>query len=455
MNLGPDGRLQRNLRKGWCWIFCSWWRVCLVSVLSCIFLAVAMVLVWTNHMPYPVRHFLVRSSGIAVRVAVAGAIIMLLAAITGVLCRRYHHALTYLLGAGATLLASFFCLFGVILFDYVGPVKDYFAVNLKLPTEVELLEPKPNNPFWDFDSAPSDSFQYRVIHSIVDGHDMEDGDIGGVPVFGWFKNRKEIAEKWRKRLMSYLAANPEWRLYDDPMVGVVAMRRFRDSFGTVVPLQSDNYSNYGQTAERMNSKIGRYEYRLTMGLDGQRWQGGRGRNRVERYRGGFSYLTQSLAGDVQIEVLDRSDFPGRRMTSATMRLLMSEFSALARGKETYPDDTIVRGEPEMVISGKLGTYIANVRCNPGEPGLVYLKAYEITEDIPLSLYSLRNEANEYIGWSEDPEEQFFAQLNFVISEGDWGEYYGARFELWFKPDDSEKEERKLLERNYRIEGWMR
>ena len=42
---------------------------------------------------------------------------------------------------------------------------------------------------------------------------------------------------------------------------------------------------------------------------------------------------------------------------------------------------------------------------------------------------------------------------FTISEGDWGEYYAARIEVWFK--DSNGKERKLMEKVYAVEGWMR
>jgi hypothetical protein len=45
--------------------------------------------------------------------------------------------------------------------------------------------------------------------------------------------------------------------------------------------------------------------------------------------------------------------------------------------------------------------------------------------------------------------------NFTIYEGDWDKYYVARFELWYKPLDTTKDEMKLLEKNYLIDGWTR
>lgn len=41
-----------------------------------------------------------------------------------------------------------------------------------------------------------------------------------------------------------------------------------------------------------------------------------------------------------------------------------------------------------------------------------------------------------------------------IYEGDWDDYYAARIEVWFKNAETNQES-KLLEKVYRVEGWMR
>lgn len=87
-------------------------------------------------------------------------------------------------------------------------------------------------------------------------------------------------------------------------------------------------------------------------------------------------------------------------------------------------------------------------------GWIYLKAFEITRNEPLFADRLKTETTEWLGWSDDPEEQFLSETHFTIYEGDWGQYYGARFEVWFKPENGGGE-RKLLERNFKIDGWMR
>ena len=51
-------------------------------------------------------------------------------------------------------------------------------------------------------------------------------------------------------------------------------------------------------------------------------------------------------------------------------------------------------------------------------------------------------------------ERFGAKAGFTIYEGDWGKPYAARFEVWFEPD-SGKDQRKLAERVFKIEGWQR
>ena len=97
-----------------------------------------------------------------------------------------------------------------------------------------------------------------------------------------------------------------------------------------------------------------------------------------------------------------------------------------------------------------------MRCNPGEPGQIYLKAYEITHNTPLSEYALKEHSTERIDWSnDDANELFYTLSSFQIDEGDKGKPYAARFELWFIPDANPSQERKLLERNFKIEGFSK
>jgi hypothetical protein len=86
--------------------------------------------------------------------------------------------------------------------------------------------------------------------------------------------------------------------------------------------------------------------------------------------------------------------------------------------------------------------------------MIYLKAYEITNENRLSASDFKKYSNEWIGWSDDPSQLFFSNTHFTIYEGDWGKPYAARFEVWFVPD-SGGPERKMIEKNFKIEGWQR
>ena len=88
-----------------------------------------------------------------------------------------------------------------------------------------------------------------------------------------------------------------------------------------------------------------------------------------------------------------------------------------------------------------------------EEGVVFLRCYEATENIPLSPERI---------WAESmvatPSTTSFSKVVekqcFTIYRGDWGDYYAARIEVWHK-DAKTGKERKLMEKVYRVEGWQR
>lgn len=87
------------------------------------------------------------------------------------------------------------------------------------------------------------------------------------------------------------------------------------------------------------------------------------------------------------------------------------------------------------------------------PGEVFLRCYEVSSNIPLSEDRLIEESRV----SVSPQKQFGKVVNkqsFTIYEGDWDDYYAARIEVWFK-DTETNQESKLMEKVYRVEGWMR
>lgn len=86
-------------------------------------------------------------------------------------------------------------------------------------------------------------------------------------------------------------------------------------------------------------------------------------------------------------------------------------------------------------------------------GEVFLRCFEVTENIELSTPRLQKATTIKVrnhtdfGLIADKQQ-------FSIYEGDWGDYYAARIEVWFR-NASTGEETKLMEKIYRVEGWMR
>jgi hypothetical protein len=101
-----------------------------------------------------------------------------------------------------------------------------------------------------------------------------------------------------------------------------------------------------------------------------------------------------------------------------------------------------------------GIYSYDFWCSKIESGTVYLKAYEITQVYALSEETVKSGSELKIQNSTDSLVRFSAPYSFTIYEGDWGKPYAARFEVWFKPGSGQTE-RKLLSKNFKIEGWMR
>ena len=86
-------------------------------------------------------------------------------------------------------------------------------------------------------------------------------------------------------------------------------------------------------------------------------------------------------------------------------------------------------------------------------GEIFLRCYEVTSNMPLSEDRLIEESRVKVS----PQNQFGQVVNkqsFTIYEGDWDDYYAARIEVWFKNAETNQES-KLLEKVYRVEGWMR
>lgn len=85
-------------------------------------------------------------------------------------------------------------------------------------------------------------------------------------------------------------------------------------------------------------------------------------------------------------------------------------------------------------------------------GVIWLRCYEVTKNVPLSESRITWKSCQQVKGTD----HFACLVNakeFTIYEGDWGDCYAARIEVWFKDKSGQK--RKLLEKIYGVEGWMR
>lgn len=85
-------------------------------------------------------------------------------------------------------------------------------------------------------------------------------------------------------------------------------------------------------------------------------------------------------------------------------------------------------------------------------GTIYLQCFEVTENLPLSKERIKKATTQQtIGTNSFT--CLVSQKQFTIYEGDWNAYYAARIEVWF--EDTQGNKRKLTEKIYAVEGWMR
>ncbi|MRI63025.1 hypothetical protein EDM00_03325 [Ornithobacterium rhinotracheale] len=103
----------------------------------------------------------------------------------------------------------------------------------------------------------------------------------------------------------------------------------------------------------------------------------------------------------------------------------------------------------LINSYQPGIYEYYTSYHPREKGFFYIKDYEITSNDRLSEDRINENSKVYVNYLNDS----VRSGKFTIYEGSWGDKYGARIELWFKPGNGK--EYKVVQKNYIVEGWMR
>ncbi len=116
---------------------------------------------------------------------------------------------------------------------------------------------------------------------------------------------------------------------------------------------------------------------------------------------------------------------------------------------------IQRSKPDIQVyqSFQPGLYEYDVWLRNIDSGTVHLKVYEVTQNDAISAAYLPETSSIDVYNPTDSLVRFGTEDNFTIYEGDFGKPYAARFEVWFSPYNG-GDMKKLLTKNYKIEGWM-
>lgn len=96
-----------------------------------------------------------------------------------------------------------------------------------------------------------------------------------------------------------------------------------------------------------------------------------------------------------------------------------------------------------------GLYLYHTDYRPTDTGHFYVKAFEINSNDRLSGERIKESSKVVV---DNLEPQIW-KGEFTIYEGDWGDKYGSRMELWYQPSNGQ--DYKVEERNFIIEGWQR
>ena len=122
-------------------------------------------------------------------------------------------------------------------------------------------------------------------------------------------------------------------------------------------------------------------------------------------------------------------------------------------EEALADSTDTASWLQVWNDSEGGRYLYDFYYPALSAGTVYLKCYEVGDNICLSGNVMRR--NTSVGCNAKKSfSKLVEKQEFVIYEGDWGDYYAVRVEVWHR-DSTTHRERKLMEKVYRMEGWMR
>ncbi len=387
---------------------------------------------------------------------------ILIAGVRNFIRRQWRLGLLNLFTLFLGLVAFMAAMSFLMMLSMFGPSEDGFADQLTIPPDLAVTEPR-EQP----EARPNpagDPFQRALLDALTRPGTQDPAITASLPAL------KQLVQSHPDLLERYLRCSSAWRVFEENG-NRFATRRW--IIGDERLFSLHGYYSRSNLDMFNRSGLPEFQSRVTLGLSGQPWW--RGNADSSRLQAGDTAslklsvgnkMPQShcviACGKWMVEIFEQSPAGQRRLTQAALEQIETEWAPLAAQpaedalRASLPPDSIRAGAPafDLQKSFQPGLYDFFICANPGEPGLLYLKAFEVTRGTPLSAADLKEDSNEWAGWSDNPAELFFANSTFTIGEGDWGKPYAARFEVWFVPD-SGAPERKLMENIFKIEGWQR
>lgn len=339
---------------------------------------------------------------------------------------------------------------------------DAFGKDIVIPADMEVSEPV--DLFDEPDGPASDELTSSIVAAFTTL-----GAPGTAPRISTdLKILDEFATANRGKLIRHLSASPRWFVTEE--VGKpYAYRRL-----AIAEKWENSLNGYYSSFDVAPSINSRFQTRIIIGFDGPVFGSPFGKvlttapvgsgevpirvvDDRDAHQGKESYFLLKSAR-ASVEIFEQSSLDARPITQLALAEIKRELeSALALpATAASPPPVSTSNKPEIQLARGMqgGIYQLRAFVNPGEAGRTYLKVFEATRSTPLSAARIKPRSTARIGWSADPRDQFRYLSEITVYEGDWGTFYPGRFELWFIPD-SGKPERKLVDRIFRIEGWMR
>lgn len=334
--------------------------------------------------------------------------------------------------------------------------RDAFADDLVLPTDIPLHQPLTSQPSWRArdDGVANDPLSAQLIaNAMGSARGNREVEAQLPALFDWQQTSPQT-------LLSYLAIQPLWRVHEEDGITYATRRWY--------------VHQQWQRGYQGELRLDEFETRLQMGIvlafpvfpdEGPAGRpvrfhpGERKKFTAQVFKVGAGSMIEIQGQGVAIRINENSRREERVLTQTAIDYLQEEFASqqlvATEGEQTeHLRSLLPQAESpsfELCQGNASGEYVSWILINPGEPGHLYIKAFEITRGIALSPASIELATREYGGWSANSQDQFLYIGHVKIHEGEPGVPYAARLEVWLAPS-VKKHHRKLMEKNFIVQG---